>query len=62
MSTGNNTWATVHFAAGKNRPLDEEEIQFVDAIEAANRQREEQERQQEQQALGAFQLVRALCS
>lgn len=45
--------------AGKNRPLDEEEVQFVDAVEAASRQREEHERKQEQQALGAFQLVGA---
>ena len=46
------------FGPGKNRPLDEEEIQFVDSVEAASRQRELQERQQEQQALDAYQLVR----
>lgn len=43
--------------AGKNRPLDEEEVQFVDALEAARRGKEEAERQQELDALEAYQLV-----
>ena len=42
---------------GKNRPLDEEEVQFVDALEAARRQKEQSERRQELDALEAYQLV-----
>lgn len=43
--------------AGKNRPLDEEEVQFVDALEAASRDREQEQRKQELDALEAYQLV-----
>ena len=43
--------------SGKNRPLDEEEIQFVDALEAARREKEQAERKQEVDALEAYQLV-----
>ena len=43
--------------AGKNRPLDEEEVQFVDALEAASRDREQEQRKQEVDALEAYQLV-----
>lgn len=46
--------------AGKNRPLDEEEVQFVDALEAASREREQQQHKQELDALEAFQLVNYL--
>ncbi len=42
---------------GKNRPLDEEEVQFVDALEAASRDREQEQRKQELDALEAYQLV-----
>ncbi|KAL3151358.1 hypothetical protein ABBQ38_013190 [Trebouxia sp. C0009 RCD-2024] len=42
---------------GKNRPLDEEEIQFVDALEAARRDKEQAERKQELDALEAYQLA-----
>ncbi|KAL3160520.1 hypothetical protein ABBQ32_010824 [Trebouxia sp. C0010 RCD-2024] len=42
---------------GKNRPLDEEEVQFVDALEAARREKEQAERKQELDALEAYQLA-----
>ena len=42
---------------GKNRPLDEEEVQFVDALEAASRDREQEQHKQELDALEAYQLV-----
>ncbi|KAA6427960.1 MAG: hypothetical protein FRX49_02622 [Trebouxia sp. A1-2] len=42
---------------GKNRPLDEEEVQFVDALEAASRDREQEQRKQELDALEAYQLA-----
>ena len=45
---------------GKNRPLDEEEVQFVDALEAASREREQQQHKQELDALEAYQLVQFL--
>ncbi len=48
----------MYAVTGKNRPLDEEEVQFVDALEAASREREQQQQQQELDALEAYQLVR----
>lgn len=42
---------------GKNRPLDEEEVQFVDALEAARQEKEQADRKQELDALEAYQLV-----
>ena len=46
------------FCTGKNRPLDEDEVEFVDALEAAQRGKEQAERRQELDALEAYQLVR----
>lgn len=37
--------------------MDEEEIQFVDALEAARREKEQADRKQEFDALEAYQLV-----
>ncbi|KAL0029492.1 hypothetical protein WJX77_011617 [Trebouxia sp. C0004] len=50
-----NTWKQMK--QGKNRPLDEEEVQFVDALEAASRDREQEQRKQEVDALEAYQLA-----
>jgi hypothetical protein len=49
----------MHVLAGKNRPLDEEELQFMDAVEAAQREKDRAAREEEEAALDAFQQVKS---
>ena len=44
-------------AAGKNRPLDEEELHFIDAVEQQQRLKDQSVREEEAAALDAYQQV-----
>ena len=43
---------------GKNRPMDEEELHFIDAVEAQQREKDRAAREEEEAALDVFQQVR----
>lgn len=43
---------------GKNRPLDDEELHFIDAVEQQRREKEQRTREEEEAELDAFQMVR----
>ena len=44
---------------GKNRPLDEEELHFMDAVEQQQRDKDRKAREEEDAELDAFQMVRS---
>ena len=46
-------------AAGKNRPLDEDELHFVEKLLDHERQKDQSVREEERAALDAFQQVSA---
>ncbi len=45
---------------GKNRPLDEDELEFLERVRSQQRAKERREREQDSSALDAYQLVWAL--
>lgn len=44
-------------AAGKNRPMDEDELHFIDAVEQQQREKDRSVREEEAAALDAYQQV-----